>query len=351
MNLDLARPSGVVRLARDAAFRRLMALPPDVLRRLAGPPVVVDGQTLDVHLQTMLDASRRMGVEQLQEVQAARLQMEEDTRTVAVAAPSMRREHDVSIPGPGGVMKTRVYAPRTAPVTPGLLVYLHGGGFVTGSLASHEPALRQLAHDSGVVVASVDYRLGPEHRFPAAVDDALAAWLWARDHAHELGCDPKRVGVGGDSAGGGLAAVVSHLARDLGGPPPALQLLIYPAIDWSRSSASHRTFAKGFFLEEERTFWFEKHYLNSLEERDDPRASPIRFDRFDGLPPAVVVTAGFDILRDEGRTYVAALERAGVPVDFCCETSLIHGFFNIGVVAAARAANRRIARRLREALA
>jgi acetyl esterase len=351
MNLDLSRPHPVLRLARDAAFRRLMSLPSSVLRRMAGPPVVVDGQTLDVRVQIMLDASRRMGIRQPEAVEEARRRMEEDASTVAIAPPSMKKEQDVSIPGPGGTMKARVYTPRTAGSSPGLLVFLHGGGFVTGSIASHEPALKELAHDSGVVVVSVDYRLGPEHRFPAAADDALAAWSWAKEHAAALGCDPERVGIGGDSAGGNLSAVACHLARDRGGPVPAAQLLIYPAIDWSRSSASHRTFATGYFLEEEYTFWYERHYLNRVEERDDPRASPIRFPRFDGLPRALVVTAGFDVLRDEGRTYAEALENAGVKVDFCCETSLIHGFLNIGIVDAARAANRRIARRLGQWLA
>ena len=248
-------------------------------------------------------------------------------------------------------MRARGYVPTTARAGAGMLVYLHGGGFVSGSLTSLDAPLKVLAHESGVVIVAFEYRLGPEAMFPAAVDDALAAYEWGRAHAANYGADRERVGVGGDSAGGNLSAVVCHLARERRVPMPAHQLLVYPAIDWSRSSATHKTFATGFFLEEARTFWYEKHYLHDIGERDDPRASPHRFPSFGGLAPATIVTAGFDILRDEGRMYAELLERGGTPVDYCCERSLIHGFFNMtGVSDGARAANRRIATRLREAL-
>jgi len=248
-------------------------------------------------------------------------------------------------------MRARIYRPKTASAKPGVLVFFHGGGFVCGSIDSHEEAVKVLAHESGVVVCSVDYRLGPEHMFPAAVEDAVTAYAWMREHAGEHGADPARVGVGGDSAGGNLSAVACHLCKQRGLPQPAHQLLIYPAIDWSRSCESHKTFAKGFFLEDQRTHWFEDRYLNRVEERDDPRASPMKFSDFSSLAPATIVTAGFDILRDEGAKYAAMLERAGNQVDFCVETSLIHGFFNMGgVVALARSANARIAARLHRAL-
>jgi acetyl esterase len=308
----------------------------------------MEGQTLDVQAQVMLAAMRRMGIPQPQDVEEARLQADVDVDAVAPAVPVLASERDVLIPGPAGPMRARVYSPTTARSSPGMLVYFHGGGFVTGSLTSHDAPLRVLAHESGVIIAAVAYRLGPEAKFPAAIDDALAAYRWARAHARDFGASPERVGVGGDSAGGNIAAVVCHLARDRA---PSHQLLIYPAIDWSRACNSHRTFARGLFLEEARTFWYEQHYLNRIEERDDPRASPIRFADFSGLPPAIVVTAGFDILRDEGRLYADALERAKVPLDYCCESSLVHGFFNMsGVIDAARGANSRIAARLREAL-
>jgi acetyl esterase len=325
-----------------------MKLPRDVLRRVAGPPVSVDGHALDVQVQIMLDAVRRLGIVVPEGVEESRRQTDEDSEGVAPETPLMASERDVLVPGPDGPMRARLYRPTTAGQGAGLLVYFHGGAFVFGSIASHEPALKLLAHESGVAIASVDYRLAPEHKFPAAIDDAVAAYRWMREHAADFGADPARVGVGGDSAGGNLAAVVCHVARDA---QPAHQLLIYPAIDWWRKGASHTSCAEGFYLEESRTFWAEKHYLNRIEERDDPRASPLKFGDLAGLAPATVVTAGFDILRDEGRLYADELARSGVPVDFCCETSLIHGFFNMsGVVDTARAANSRLAARLGEAL-
>lgn len=334
-----------------------MALPRDALRRMAGKPVVVDGNTLDVQTQVMLDSMRRLGIVQADDVEQSRREMEEDKHAVAPAPPPMESERDVMIArphprSPSAIdMRARVYRPRTAGAKAGVLVFFHGGGFVCGSIDSHEEAVKVLAHESGVVVCSVDYRLGPEHMFPAAVDDAVGAYAWAREHAAEFGADPTRVGVGGDSAGGNLSAVACHLCKERRLPQPTHQLLIYPAIDWSRSCESHKTFAKGFFLEDQRTHWFENRYLNDVEERDDPRASPMKFSDFSNLAPATIVTAGFDILRDEGAKYAAMLERAGNQVDFCVETSLIHGFFNMGgVVGLARAANARIAARLGAAL-
>ena len=326
-----------------------MRLPRDLLRRVAGPAVVVDGNVLDVQVQVMLDAARRLGIVDSDDVEESRRRNEEDAAVVAPSAPEMASERDAIVDGSGGPLRARVYRPRTAREGAGMLVYLHGGAFVFGSVAVYEPAVKMLAHESGVPIASIEYRLAPEHKFPAAVDDAVAALRWARERAADFGADPARVGIGGDSAGGNLAAIACHLARDA---RPAHQLLIYPAVDWWRRGESHRSCGAGFFLEEQRTHWAEKHYLNRIEERDDPRATPLAFDRFDDLPPATIVTAGFDILRDEGRLYAETLAKAGVAVDFCCETSLIHGFFNMGgVIDAARAANARLAARLAAALA
>lgn len=334
--------------ARDRAFRLLMKQPHDFLRRLARAPVMRDGNTLDLQTQLMLAAMERLKIEQPEDVDLARKQTDEDGAAVAPNPPPTATERDVLIPNIAGSMRTRVYGPTTARGKPGMLVYFHGGGFVTGSITSHDAPVRMLAHESGVVVASIEYRCGPEHMFPAAVDDSLAAYEWARAHAGDFGADPARVGVAGDSAGGNLAAVVSHLAHQ----KPTHQLLIYPAIDWWRENESHKTFAKGFFLDEDRTFWYEKRYLNHIDERNDPRASPIKFGSFSKLPPATIVTAGFDILRDEGAMYAETLARAGVPVDYTCETGLIHGFFNMsGALGVARAACARIASRVHAALA
>ncbi len=334
----------------------MMKMSRDSLRRIAGAPIVVEGQTLDVQVQAMLDGMRRLGAVQPDEVETARRWMEEDGEAVAPEPPAMATERDALVPIDGGSLRARVYGPRSARAGAGMLVFFHGGGFVLGSIASHEAPARMLAHESGVVVASIDYRLGPEHMFPAAALDALAAYEWARAHARDFGADPARVGVAGDSAGGNLSAVVCNLAKRKGVAQPAHQLLIYPAIDWRRTTKSHETFASGYFLDEVRTFWYEARYLNGVEEREDPRASPILFgdssDAFRGLAPATIVTAGFDILRDEGELYADALARAGVPVDYCCERSLIHGFFNMGgAIDAARAANARLAARVRAALA
>ena len=334
--------------ARDRAFRLLVKQSRDLLRRVAGKPVVIEGQTLDLHTQLLLDAIKRLKVVQPDDVELAREQTDEDGEAVAPwPVPEMATERDVLIPNPSdaktGSMRARVCAPKTARNKPGMLVYFHGGGFVTGSITSHDPPVKMLAHESGVIVCSVEYRCGPESMFPAAVDDSLLAYEWARARAHDFGADPARVGVGGDSAGGNLSAVVCHLAKQ----KPTHQFLIYPAIDWWRTTKSHETFARGYFLEEERTFWYEKRYLNRIEERDDPRASPIKYESFTSMPPATIVTAGFDILRDEGRAYADALARAGVRVDYACETSLIHGFFNMsGSIAGARAACKRIAARV-----
>ena len=328
-----------------------MRLPRETLRRLAGAPIVIDGQTLDVQIQVLCDGARRLGIPQPEDPDRARAQMDEDRQVVEPHAPPMATERDVLVPVEGGSIRARVYRPRTAKSKPGMLVYFHGGGFVTGGLSTHEEPLRQLAHDSGVVVCAVDYRKGPEHKFPAAPEDGLAAYQWARAHASDFGADPARVGVGGDSAGGNISAVVCHLAKERGVEQPTHQLLIYPATDWWRRSETHKTFAKGYILEEERTFWYEKHYLERIEERDDPRASPIRYTDFSGLAPATVAIAGFDILRDEATQYVELLERGGTKVDFLFEASLIHGFFNMGgAIEAAAAANAWIAARVREAL-
>jgi acetyl esterase len=337
--------------ARDRAFRALVRQPVDLLRRLAGAPIVVDGQTLDVRTQLMLDAMRRLKIVQPDDVALARKQTDEDGAAVAPIAPEMAIERDVLIPNPRdaktGAMRARVCVPKTARGKPGMLVYLHGGGFVTGSIVSHDPSVKMLAHESGVVVCAIEYRLGPDDMFPAAVQDSLLAYEWAREHAGDFGADASRVGVGGDSAGGNLAAIVCHLAKR----KPTHQFLIYPAIDWWRTTKSHETFARGYFLEEERTFWYEKRYLNRIEERDDPRASPIKFTDFSTLPPATIVTAGFDVLRDEGLAYAETLARAKIRVDYTCETSLIHGFFNMsGAIDLAHAACSRIAARVAQEL-
>jgi acetyl esterase len=220
-----------------------------------------------------------------------------------------------------------------------LLVYLHGGGWVRGDLHTHDNTCRFLAREAGVIVLSVDYRLAPEHKFPAAVEDSFAAFRWAHENAAELGVDQNAIAVGGDSAGGNLAAVVGQLAAADGGPVPAFLLIIYPATDFSEKRRSVKLFREGFLLTESDMDWYTAHYLPDKEAERDPRASPLLADDLSGTPPAYVMTAGFDPLRDEGEAYALRLREAGVPVALRRHSGLIHGFANMtGVGRTGRAA-------------
>ena len=249
-------------------------------------------------------------------------------------------------------MPARLYDPAPDRGPRGLLVYLHGGGWVVGSIDTHDPVCRFLAHAADVGVLAIEYRRAPEHRFPAAVDDAFAAFRWAAGNAGALGCDPARVGVAGDSAGGNLAAVVAQLAARDGGARPALQLLSYPVTDVSRKHPSYRLFADGYFLTEREMDWYRGHYLPDEGAARDPRASPLLASDLHGLPPAVVLTAGFDVLRDEGEAYARRLAEAGVPVRLRRHAGLIHGFCNAtGMSRSARAAMEEATGWVRDALA
>jgi acetyl esterase len=234
--------------------------------------------------------------------------------------------------GPDGPIPLRVYRPRgvaaDAPL-PGL-VFFHGGGWVIGDLDTHDVLCRQLTAEAGITVVAVDYRLAPEAKFPAAADDAWAATRWVVAHADRLGIDARRLAVGGDSAGGNLAAVVSLLARDAGAPAIAFQTLLYPVTDVGIEWPSYREFAEGYLLTSQSMRWFIGHYLAAEKEAVDWRVSPLRAPSLRGLPPAVIVTAGFDPLRDEGEAYARALRDASVTVDYVCYGGMIHGFVPMG---------------------
>ena len=232
--------------------------------------------------------------------------------------------------GPHGAIALRLYRPTGAARPAPTLVYYHGGGWTMGDLDTHDVLCRQLADESGFVVVSVDYRMGPEHRFPAAVDDVLAATRWLQAQADELGLDASRFAVGGDSAGGNLAAVVALAWRDAGEAVPLkFQLLIYPATDMRMGSPSHTSNGQGYLLTADTIQYFRSHYL-APEEYADWRASPLLHADLSGLPPALVITAGFDPLRDEGRQYADALSAAGSPAQYVCFERQIHGFITMG---------------------
>jgi acetyl esterase len=340
--------------AERALATSLGRLPPGLARALSGgarPPV--DGRTLDPHVQLLLALERLVGAPPVHRVSVARARrdLDEQAGVVDVLAPSSVGRRELRIDGPAGSIVARLYRPEgLAPLAPAL-VYFHGGGWVVGSLASHDPVCAFVAHEARCAVIAVDYRLAPEHRFPAALDDAWAAWAWVVREASRLGVDPARVAVGGDSAGGNLAAGVCHLARDRDERGPVFQMLVYPALDLTRSMASHRTFADGYLLTRDALDWYLEQYAPDPATHRDPRASPIFAERFDALPPALVLTAGFDPLRDEGAAYAERLATAGVPVEHRCEAGLVHGFWSMGgAIPAAAVAVRRAAGRLRDAL-
>jgi acetyl esterase len=247
--------------------------------------------------------------------------------------PELARVEPLDIPGPHGAIPARVYTPKNPRQSGGLapvLVFFHGGGWVIGDLDSHDVVCRQLADAGRQKVISVDYRLAPEHKFPAAVDDAIAATAWIADQATRLGIDAARLTVGGDSAGGNLAAVVAISARDGNGPGIAGQLLIYPATESAMTHPSHREPQTSILLTHSVIRWFYDHYLDSAADIHDWRASPARAKTLVGLPPAYVLTAGGDPLRDEGDEYAKRLKGAGVPVTYRHFPGQFHGFFTMG---------------------
>ena len=242
--------------------------------------------------------------------------------------PAIGTVRDLSADG----VPVRVYRPAGVPDGTRLpaLVYFHGGGWVIGDLETHDVLCRQITAEAGITVVSVDYRLAPEHKFPASADDAWTATKWVAAHAGELGVDPAKLAVGGDSAGGNLAAVVALQARDAGGPKISLQVLLYPVTDVGAETQSYRDLADGYLLTREGMRWFIAHYLAKPQDAEDWRASPARAKSLTGVAPALVITAGYDPLRDEGDAYAQKLRAAGVNVDHVSYGGMIHGFIPMG---------------------
>jgi acetyl esterase len=255
------------------------------------------------------------------------------------------------IPGPGGPLRVRIYTPRDAAARPRpLLVYFHGGGMSVGSLEQYDPLVQRLSQRSGVLVVSVDYRLTPESRFPAPVEDAYAALQWTHDNAPEIGGDPDRLAIGGDSAGGNLAAVVSQLARDRG-PPLIFQLLIYPAVGFDRNSESMQMFSHGYLFGVAELQMAVDQYISDPAQLTDPRLFPILARDLSGLPPAFVISAGYEIMRDDIERYARRMQEAGVPVELHRYETTIHPFLSMaGVIDLGRQAIDECADKLRSAV-
>jgi acetyl esterase len=317
-------------LRLELAFARaVLSLPPALLRALFGAPKTSpDGMRLDPQTQALLTLSRATRQPDVSELGVARAR-----RYVEKVGPSLDAVaadvdiRDTTVPGAAGLRRARVYTPAGAgPSSPGL-VFFHGGGFVVGSIESHDGACRALASKARVVVISVDYRLAPENMFPAAAEDAIAAMRGVLANASHFGVDPRAVAVGGDSAGGTLAAVVAQSLRG-DSLRPAFQLLIYPLTDVRGGTRSREYFRDGYFLTARAIDFYTSQYIPDTSQHTDPRASPILARDLSGLPPALVLTAGFDPLRDEGRDYGEKMRAAGVQVASVCAEGSMHGFFN-----------------------
>ncbi len=336
--------------ARRAAVAALGAAPSPIKRVLFGPPVRRQGLTLHPDMQAMLMLIKLENPDPANTpISRQRRQLSHADALVGGTQP-IGAVTDREVPGPDGPIRLRFYTPQGMDGRSPALVYLHGGGFVLGDLDSHDALCRVLAERAQVRVIAVDYRLAPEHPFPAPVDDCVAAWEWVVEHAAALAVDPDRIAIGGDSAGGNLATVVSQEMVRSGGPRPRFQLLFYPVTDFTEATASRKEFGHGFFLTEDLMDQFTEAYLVRDEDTTDPRISPLHGDLHD-LPPAFVVTAGFDPLRDEGEAYAEAMRAAGVRVEAVREDGLIHGFANmVGYGSAAPAAVARAAAALQRGL-
>jgi acetyl esterase len=316
-----------------ATARAVSKLPPGAKRRIAGEPIRRDGLELDLDMQVIVKLAERNPRPSLSTgtPAEARAHLRRSIRALEGPPLPLASVKPLTISGADGPLPARLYVPEEArdETRGALVVYYHGGGWVTGDLDTHDRPCRLLASSSGARVLSVDYRLAPEHRFPASVEDALAAFRDAVERAVELGVDPARIAVAGDSAGGHLATVTAQQsAREPGAPVPAFQLLVYPATDCAEASPSRHTFAEGFILTKENMDWYETQFLGEDGDRRDPRASPLLAEDLSAVAPALIVTAGFDPLRDEGEAYVRKLRDAGVRAISRRHPGYVHGFIH-----------------------
>jgi acetyl esterase len=331
----------IARQFQGKAANLALRMPISWVNLLAGAPITVDGRTLDARTQWFLQLLAHSGQQPLHRLGVDQARAEFDMfQTVMSGRPAPVGEIlDRTIPGPAGRLRVRIYRPAgsVARLLPTIL-YFHGGGWVIGSLEAYDLPCRFFCARTGCAVVAVDYRLAPEHKFPAGLDDAVASFRWLAQDAVELGIDPDRIVVAGDSAGGTLATVTAQQVRGEA-RTPCLQWLIYPATDLAADTPSHASCGEGFLLTRADMEWFRGLYLNDLSEIADPRVSPARAGDLSGLPPALIFTAGLDPLRDEGQAYAEKLTAAGVKVVHREFDSLIHGFVGMRgtLQAAARA--------------
>ena len=322
----MTAPSGI--RARAALVRGLFALPKPVRRLLAGPPVRIDGQELALDAQLIIRLKNLSGSDVFTDpVEASRVRYEDLSLVIGYQPPVPVATEEVGILAEQGGIPATLYTPADVPEPSGLLVYYHGGGFSVGSRISHDPVARYLASHAGVRVLSVEYRRAPEHRFPAAVEDAIAAFEYAHRHATDLGADPDRIAVGGDSAGGNLAAVTAQQAVRRGGAVPAFQLLMYLLADFNTRRPSRDLFAQGSTFTDRNLRWALDNYIPPGTDPIDPRLSPLHGD-VTGLPPAYIASAGFDPIRDDGEAYAEKLRAGGVPVTLSLQADLPHAYLN-----------------------
>lgn len=313
-----------------AGVRLVLRLPAPLLRVIAGRPVEVDGRQPALTGQALIRLSRLAPFDAPHRngdlAKARRELIQAGLQAGAAISPGVSTR-DTIVPGPGGPLRVRCYEPAGLAAQGAAIVYFHGGGFVLGSIETHDGTCRLLAEEAGVRVISVDYRLAPEHPFPAAAQDAVAAFKYVADHPEEFGVDPAQLAVGGDSSGATLAAVVSHAAGRREVPCPAFALLLTPVTDALGGSVSHLKFRSGFRLDRDEWRWYRDQYLPDPGTHTDPRASVLYDDQLDGLPPTYIATCEFDPLRDEGEAYARRLENAGVTLICRRHEGQLHGYY------------------------
>ena len=301
----------------------------DALRFLAGHRITMGSRTMDPKAQLVGEFAKSIRVPGVYPpLPELRQQLRTMVALMDEPAPALARIEDVTIPSPAGAIPARVYDAASGGEPRPALVYLHGGGWVQGDLETHHGLCARIAQRAGIAVVAIAYRLAPEAKFPAAVEDSLAAYRWIREQGRGLGLDQARVAIGGDSAGGNLSAVVCQLAKAGGLPSPVCQVLIYPATDFSMSTPSHHELEHGHIIPRERIVWYAQQYLRGEADKKDPRVSPILGD-LRGQSPALIITAGFDPLRDEGHAYAEALLKAGVDVRYHEYPGQIHAFVSL----------------------